>query len=134
MSTVGLTEADVLDLKTGEPVRHDVKTIGEVVLRGVIHQDGYLEINYRSKDIIISDGENINSPEIESVLYSHPAVNEAAVGAKLDKFWGETLCYCRDMLPHCMVPKTVVFESELPETSMGKVQNFILRRIAKAMS
>ncbi|PPS12939.1 hypothetical protein GOBAR_AA07701 [Gossypium barbadense] len=123
---------------------------------GVIHPDGYLEIKDRSKDIIISGGENISSPEVESVLYSHPAVNEAAVVAKPDKFWGETPCafvslkkngeltqkpsekeiiqYCRDRLPHYMVPKMVVFESELPKTSTGKVQKFILRRIAKAMS
>ncbi|PPS16192.1 hypothetical protein GOBAR_AA04385 [Gossypium barbadense] len=186
VNTVGLTEADVFDPKTGEPVKRDGKTVGEVVLRGgslmlgylkdtegtskcmrengwfytgdvgVIHPDGYLEIKDRSKDIIISGGENISSPEVESVLYSHPAVNEAAVVAKPDKFWGETPCafvslkkngeltqkpsekeiiqYCRDRLPHYMVPKTVVFENELPKTSTGKVQKFILRRIAKAMS
>ncbi|TYH79677.1 hypothetical protein ES332_D03G079300v1 [Gossypium tomentosum] len=172
-NTVGCTEAEVLDPKTGEPVKRDGKTVGEVVLRGgslmlgengwfytgdvgVIHPDGYLEIKDRSKDIIISGGENISSPEVESVLYSHPAVNEAAVVAKPDKFWGETPCafvslkkngeltqkpsekeiiqYCRDRLPHYMVPKMVVFESELPKTSTGKVQKFILRRIAKAMS
>ncbi|PPR98207.1 hypothetical protein GOBAR_AA22458 [Gossypium barbadense] len=186
VNTVGLTEADVLDPKTGEPVKRDGKTVGEVVLRGgsltlgylkdtegtskcmrengwfytgdvgVIHPDGYLEIKDRSKDIIISGGENISSPEVESVLYSYPAVNEAAVVAKPDKFWGETPCafvslkkngeltqkpseneiiqYCRDRLPHYMVPKTMVFENELPKTSTGKVQKFILRRIAKAMS
>ncbi|KAG4154617.1 hypothetical protein ERO13_D03G069401v2 [Gossypium hirsutum] len=172
--TVGLTEADVLDPKTGELVKPDGKTVGEVVLRGgslmlgylkdiegtskcmrengwfytgdvgVIHPDGYLEIKDQSKDIIINDGENISGPEVESVLYSYPV------------FWGETPCafvslkkngeltqkpsekeiiqYCRDRLPHYMVPKTVVFENELPKTSTGKVQKFILKRIAKAMS
>ncbi|KAE8677428.1 putative acyl-activating enzyme 9 [Hibiscus syriacus] len=186
VNTVALAEADVLDPETGESVKHDGKTVGEVVLRGgsvmlgylkdtegtskcmrenrwfytgdvgVIHPDGYLEIKDRSKDIIISGGENISSPEVESVLYSHPAVNEAAVVAKPNKFWGETPCafvslkkdgeltripseteiilYCRDKLPHYMVPKTVVFQKELPKTSSGKVQKFILREIAKAMS
>ncbi|XP_022768059.1 probable acyl-activating enzyme 9 [Durio zibethinus] len=187
VNSVALTEADVLDLETGESVKRDGKTLGEVVLRGgclmlgylkdpegtskcmrengwlytgdvgVIHPDGYLEIKDRSKDIIISGGENISSPEVESVLYSHPAVNEAAVVARPDKFWGETPCafvslkknidelsqkpseeeiieYCRDRLPHYMVPKTVVFEEELPKTSTGKVQKFILRGIAKAAS
>ncbi|EOY16468.1 AMP-dependent synthetase and ligase family protein [Theobroma cacao] len=182
------TEVDVVDPETGESVKRDGKTLGEVVLRGgcvmlgylkdpegtsncmrengwfcsgdvgVIHPDGYLEIKDRSKDIIISGGENISSPEIESVLYSHPAVNEAAVVARPDKFWGETPCafvslkkniddeltqkpsekeimeYCREKLPHYMAPKTVVFEEELPKTSTGKVQKFILREIAKAMS
>ncbi|XP_021284830.1 probable acyl-activating enzyme 10 [Herrania umbratica] len=182
------TEVDVFDPETGESVKRDGKTLGEVVLRGgcvmlgylkdpegtsncmrengwlysgdvgVIHPDGYLEIKDRSKDIIISGGENISSPEIESVLYSHPAVNEAAVVARPDKFWGETPCafvslkknidneltqkpteeeiieYCRDKLPHYMAPKTVVFQEELPKTSTGKVQKFILREIAKAMS
>ncbi|GMI75850.1 hypothetical protein like AT1G21540 [Hibiscus trionum] len=186
VNSVALAEADVLNPETGESVKRDGKTVGEVVLRGgclmlgylkdteatsncmrengwfytgdvgVIHPDGYVEIKDRSKDIIISGGENISSPEVESVLYSHPAVNEAAVVAKPDKFWGETPCafvslkkngelsrvpseteiiqYCRDKLPHYMVPKTVVFENELPKTSTGKVQKFILRRIAKALS
>ncbi|XVE95571.1 hypothetical protein REPUB_Repub02eG0109700 [Reevesia pubescens] len=186
VNSVALTEADVLDPETGESVKRDGKTLGEVVLRGgclmlgylkdpegttkcmrengwfytgdvgVIHLDGYLEIKDRSKDIIISGGENISTPEVESVLYSHPAVNEAAVVARPDKFWGETPCafvslkkngeltqkpsekeiieYCRERLPHYMVPKTVVFEEELPKTSTGKVQKFILRGIAKAMS
>ncbi|GMI95799.1 hypothetical protein like AT1G21540 [Hibiscus trionum] len=182
VKSVALTEVDVLDPETGESVKRDGKTIGEVVLRGgclmlgylkdteatsksmrengwfytgdlgVIHEDGYLEIKDRSKDIIISGGENISSPEVESVLYSHPAVNEAAVVAKPDTFWGETPCafvslkknhelsereiieYCRDKLPHYMVPKTVVFQNELPKTSTGKVQKFILRGIAKSLT
>ncbi|XVF39231.1 hypothetical protein PTKIN_Ptkin01aG0019200 [Pterospermum kingtungense] len=187
VKSLAVSEADVLDPETGESVKRDGKTQGEVVLRGnclmlgylkdpeatsksmrengwfytgdvgVIHPDGYLEIKDRFKDIIISGGENISSPEVESVLYSHPAVNEAAVVARPDKFWGETPCafvslkknfnewnqkpcekeiieYCRERLPHYMVPKTVVFEEELPKTSTGKVQKFILRRIAKDMS
>ncbi|XVF64472.1 hypothetical protein PTKIN_Ptkin09bG0172600 [Pterospermum kingtungense] len=186
INSVALTEANVVDPETGESVVRDGKTIGEVVLRGgclmlgylkdpeatsksmrdngwfhtgdvgVMHPDGYLEIKDRSKDIIISGGENISSPEVESVLYSHPAVNEAAVVAKPDTFWGETPCafvslkkngvwtqkptekeiieFCRDRLPHYMVPKTVVFEKELPKTSTGKVQKYILRQLAKAMS
>ncbi|PPD72728.1 hypothetical protein GOBAR_DD30371 [Gossypium barbadense] len=158
----GLTEiggivfsSDVLDPKTGELVKPDGKTVGEVVLRGgslmlgylkdiegtskcmrengwfytgdvgVIHPDGYLEIKDQSKDIIISDGENISGPEVDlkknGELTQKPSEKEI-------------IQYCRDRLPHYMVPKTVVFENELPKTSTGKVQKFILRRIAKAMS
>ncbi|KAH8480437.1 hypothetical protein H0E87_030628 [Populus deltoides] len=98
-------------------------------------------------------GENISSVEIESVLYTHPAVNEAAVVARPDEFWGETPCafvglrdgltqkpgekdiidFCREKMPHYMVPKTVVFKDELPKTSTGKIQKFVLRGIAKGM-
>ncbi|KAH0982050.1 hypothetical protein GBA52_009227 [Prunus armeniaca] len=105
----------------------------------------------RSKDVIITGGENLSSVEVESVLYANPAVNEAAVVAKPDEFWGETPCafvslksdvspkptekeimeYCRENLPHYMVPKTVVFKDELPKTSTGKIQKFVLREIAK---
>ncbi|KAM7253281.1 hypothetical protein ACFE04_025899 [Oxalis oulophora] len=111
----------------------------------------------RSKDVIISGGENISSTEVESVLYSNPKVNEVAVVARPDTFWGETPCafvslkrdssinghrptedeiieFCRDRLPHYMVPKTVVFQEELPKTSTGKIQKFMLREIAKAMA
>ncbi|KAE8022190.1 hypothetical protein FH972_008014 [Carpinus fangiana] len=110
----------------------------------------------RSKDVIISGGENLSSVEVESVLYTHPAVNEAAVVARPDEFWGETPCafvslkvgngtstgnptekeimeFCRAKLPHYMVPKTVVFKDELPKTSTGKIQKFVLREIARAM-
>ncbi|KAM7276482.1 hypothetical protein ACFE04_018348 [Oxalis oulophora] len=106
----------------------------------------------RSKDVIISGGENISSTEVESVLYSNPTVNEVAVVAKPDKFWGETPCafvslkssvnkpsedaiieFCRERMPHYMVPKTVVFQEELPKTSTGKIQKFMLREIAKTM-
>ncbi|KAB1211106.1 putative acyl-activating enzyme 5, peroxisomal [Morella rubra] len=120
---------------------------------GVVHTDGYLEIKDRSKDVIISGGENLSSVEVESALYMHPAVNEAAVVARPDEFWGETPCafvsikagltqkpsdkeiieFCRSKLPHYMVPKTVVFKDELPKTSTGKIQKFVLREIAKAM-
>ncbi|CAI0388523.1 unnamed protein product [Linum tenue] len=124
----------------------------------VMHPDGYLEIKDRSKDVIISGGENLSSVEVESVLYGHPAVNEAAVVARPDEFWGETPCafvslkeydheskrmpmttekdiieYCRAALPRYMVPKTVVFKDELPKTSTGKIQKFVLREIARAM-
>ncbi|XP_021745231.1 probable acyl-activating enzyme 6 [Chenopodium quinoa] len=183
VGSLGMTEVDILDPKTGQPVRRDGSTLGEVVLKGgsvmlgylkdpegtsksmtrtgwfrtgdvgVIHHDGYLEIKDRLKDIIISGGENISSVEVEAVLYTHPAVNEAAVVARPDEFWGETPCaflslkmkgenevtkkeiieYCRERMAHYMVPKTVVFEEELPKTSTGKVQKFLLREMAKAM-
>ncbi|MGB0904434.1 MAG: AMP-binding enzyme, partial [Mangrovicoccus sp.] len=102
----------------------------------------------RSKDIIISGGENISSVEVEDVLYKHPAVNEAAVVAKPDEKWGETPCafvdlkpgetltakeliaFCRDHMAHFKTPRTVIF-GELPKTSTGKVQKFVLRDRAK---
>ncbi|KNA05329.1 hypothetical protein SOVF_191410 [Spinacia oleracea] len=183
VGSLGMTEVDILDPITGQAVRRDGSTLGEVVLRGgsvmlgylkdpegtsksmtrtgwfrtgdvgVIHHDGYLEIKDRLKDIIISGGENISSVEVEAVLYTHPAVNEAAVVARPDEFWGETPCaflslkrkgdeevtekavidYCRERMAHYMVPKTVVFQEELPKTSTGKVQKFLLRETAKAM-
>ena len=112
---------------------------------GVMHEDGYIELKDRSKDIIISGGENISSIEIESVLYRHPAVMEAAVVARPDEKWGETPCafvelkpsanavgeadiidFCRDNMARFKAPKTVVF-GPLPKTSTGKVQKFVLR-------
>ncbi|KAE7999377.1 hypothetical protein FH972_003815 [Carpinus fangiana] len=111
-------------------------------------------IKDRSKDVIISGGENLSSVEVESVLYTHPAINEAAVVARPDEFWGETPCafvslrddgstpnptdkeimeFCRAKLPHFMVPKTVVFKDELPKSSVGKILKFLLREIATAM-
>ncbi|KAL4386418.1 hypothetical protein GQ457_09G016730 [Hibiscus cannabinus] len=182
--TLGMTEADVVDPESGVSVKRDGSTLGEIVLRGacvmlgylkdpkgtsrclkedgwfytgdvgVIHSDGYLEIKDRSKDVIISGGENLSSVEVESVLYAHPAINEAAVVARPDEYWGETPCafvslkgeltrkpseneimeYCRSKLPHYMVPKTVVFKDELPKTSTGKIQKFVLREIARGMS
>ncbi|KAE8698089.1 putative acyl-activating enzyme 5, peroxisomal [Hibiscus syriacus] len=178
--TLALTEADVVDPQSGLSVKRDGSTVGEIVLKGasvmlgyfkdpiatekcmkngwfytgdvgVMHADGYMEIKDRSKDVIISGGENISSVEVESVLYTHPAINEVAVVARPDQYWGETPCafvslktgltrkpseqdivqYCRAKLPHYMVPKTVVFKDELPKTSTGKIQKFVLRDIAK---
>ncbi|KAI4307731.1 hypothetical protein L6164_030887 [Bauhinia variegata] len=180
--TIGMAEMDVLDPESGLSVKRDGSTMGEVVLRGgcvmlgylkdpegtskcfkngwfytgdvgVMHPDGYLEIKDRSKDVIISGGENLSSVEVESILYTHPSINEAAVVARPDEYWGETPCafvslksgieekptekevieYCRANMPHYMVPKTVVFKDELPKTSTGKIQKFVLRNIAKNM-
>ncbi|KAL8038166.1 hypothetical protein ABFX02_11G086500 [Erythranthe guttata] len=180
--TIGMAKVDVIEPESGKSVSRDGKTLGEIVLRGgsvmlgylkdsegtskcmkngwfytgdvgVMHSDGYLEIKDRSKDVIISGGENLSSVEVESVLYTHPAVNEAAVVARPDEFWGETPCaflsvkdgviekptekevmeFCRARLPHYMVPKTVVFMEELPKTSTGKIQKFVLREATKAM-
>ncbi|HEY3919406.1 MAG TPA: acyl-CoA synthetase [Stellaceae bacterium] len=169
----GLMVADPHSL---EPVPRDGATMGEIFMRGnivmkgylknaratreafagdwfhtgdlaVAHPDGYIEIKDRSKDIIISGGENISTIEVESVLYRHPAVLEAAVVARPDPHWGETPCafvtlksgarasadeiivYCRDHLAHFKAPKTVVF-GPLPKTSTGKVQKFQLREQA----
>jgi len=181
--TVGMAEIDVVD-PSGESVKRDGVSVGEVVMRGgcvmlgylkdpegtascfkngwfytgdvgVMHEDGYLEIKDRSKDVIISGGENLSSVEVESILYGHPAVVEAAVVARPHEYWGETPCafvslkaglkekekpseddiikYCREKMPRYMVPKTVVFKDELPKTSTGKIQKFILRQIAKEM-
>ena len=172
-------EVDVLNPDTMAPVRSDGETIGEIMFRGnttmkgylknekateeafahgwfhsgdlaVKHPDGYIEIRDRSKDIIISGGENISSVEIEGVLYMHPAILEAAVVAKKDEKWGETPCaficlkrgqsiteqdviqHCRDHMAGFKVPKTIVF-SELPKTSTGKVQKFVLRQKIKTL-
>jgi fatty-acyl-CoA synthase len=173
----GLTVANA---ETLEPTPRDGKTIGEVFMRGnivmkgylknakatreafqggwfhtgdlgVMHEDGYIEIKDRSKDIIISGGENISTIEVESVLYRHPAVLEAAVVARPDANWGETPCafvtlkpdgkasaediigFCRENMARYKVPKTVVF-GPLPKTSTGKVQKFALREQAKALA
>ncbi|XP_015576369.2 isovalerate--CoA ligase CCL2 isoform X1 [Ricinus communis] len=175
---LGLEDVDVRDPMTQESVPADGKTIGEIVFRGntvmsgylkdlkateeafqggwfrsgdlaVKHPDGYIEVKDRLKDIIISGGENISTVEVETVLYSHPAIFEAAVVARPDDHWGQTPCafvklkegfvvseqdiikFCRDRLPHYMAPRTVIFE-DLPRTSTGKVQKFILRQKAKA--
>ncbi len=169
----------VADADTLEPVPRDGETLGEVFHRGNIvmkgylknpqateeafaggwfhsgdlgvwHEDGYVELKDRSKDIIISGGENISSIEVEEVLYRHPAVLEAAVTARPDEKWGETPCafvtlkegesateadivaFCRDNLAHFKAPKTVVF-CDLPKTSTGKVQKFVLRERARAL-
>ena len=169
----------VMDPETMQKTPADSETMGEVFMRGnnvmkgylknekatveaflggwfhtgdlgVMHPDGYIELKDRSKDIIISGGENISTIEIESVLYQHPAVAEAAIVAKPDKKWGETPCafvslkeeaeateeeliqFCRDNLAHFKCPKKVVF-TELPKTSTGKIQKFILREQAKTL-
>ena len=168
----------VADPNTLEPVPRDGETVGEILMRGnnvmkgylkneaatdqaleggwyhtgdlaVWHADGYIEIKDRSKDIIISGGENISTIEVENAIYSHPAVEEAAVVAKPDEKWGETPCafvklkmgygevteadiiaHCREHLARFKVPKTVIF-SELPKTSTGKIQKFVLREEAR---
>ncbi|KAL6219554.1 hypothetical protein ACLB2K_007313 [Fragaria x ananassa] len=182
ISILTLAEVDVKELDTMASVPHDGKTMGEIVLRGssimkgyfkdkeatnkafkngwfltgdvgVIHPDGYLEIKDRSKDVIISGGENISSVELESVLYRHPQVSEAAVVAMPHPRWGESPCafvalrsdsttvtegdiiaYCRKNLPHFMVPKKVEFVAELPKTATGKIQKFELKAKAKAFN
>ena len=169
----------VADPETMAPVPMDGKTMGEVFLRGnlvmkgylknaaatdeafrggwfhsgdlgVWHPDGYIELRDRSKDIIISGGENISTIEVEGVIFGHPKVLEAAVVARPDEKWGETPCafvtlkpgetataeeiigYCRDNLAHFKAPRTVVF-TDLPKTSTGKVQKFKLRDRASAL-
>jgi len=118
---------------------------------GVMHDDSYVQLKDRSKDIIISGGENISSIEVEDALYRHPSVLEAAVVARPDDKWGETPCafvalkddaqvlseqdvmdFCRENLASFKIPKTVVFQ-ELPKTSTGKVQKFKLREIANGL-
>jgi fatty-acyl-CoA synthase len=168
--------ARVLDPKTMQPVPCDGETMGEIMFRGNItmkgylknakatqeafaggwyhtgdlavqYPDGYIKIKDRSKDIIISGGENISSIEVEDVLYRHPAVMAAAVVAKPDAKWGETPCafvelkpgtqltaeevvaHCRRHLAGFKVPRAVVF-GELPKTSTGKIQKFELRKRA----
>ncbi|MDE2004761.1 MAG: AMP-binding protein, partial [Betaproteobacteria bacterium] len=115
----------------------------------VMQPDGYVKIRDRSKDVIISGGENISSLEVEDVLYRHPAILAAAVVARPDPKWGETPCafvelkpdaelseaevieHCRAQLARFKVPKSVVF-GELPKTSTGKIQKFILRQRAQS--
>ena len=167
----------VLDPETMQPVPADGETIGEIMVRGnvvmrgylknpeataaalkggwfhsgdlaVVYPDGYMKIKDRSKDIIISGGENISSIEVEDALYRHPAVLAAAVVAKPDPKWGETPCafielkpeasateediitHCRGLLAGFKVPRTVVFQ-ELPKTATGKIQKFELRNTFK---
>ena len=175
-----LEDLDVMDPATMQPVPRDGETLGEVMFKGnvvmrgylknktateesladgyfhsgdlaVMYADGYIQIKDRSKDIIISGGENISSIEVEEVLYKHPDILEAAVVARPDEKWGETPCafvtlkptagdvsaqqiiaYCREKLAHFKAPKTVVF-CELPKTATGKIQKFKLRKDAEAM-
>jgi 3-(methylthio)propionyl---CoA ligase len=167
----------VADPDTLVPAPPDGETMGEIFFRGnivmkgylknpgateeaftggwfhsgdlaVMHEDGYIEIKDRSKDIIISGGENISTIEVEDVLYRHPAVLEAAVVAKPDENWGETPCafvtlkdgaaaeaadiiaFCREHMARFKAPRHVVF-GPLPKTSTGKIQKFVLRERAK---
>ena len=173
-------DAVVLDPKTMKPVPKDGKSMGEIMIRGnivmkgyfkdkeateksmangwfhsgdlaVIHPDGYIKIQDRSKDIIISGGENISSIEIENTLAKHPSVSIAAVVAKTDEKWGEVPCafiekvkdkevsekelidFCKETLAGFKVPKKIDFR-ELPKTSTGKIQKFELRKIAKDLN
>ena len=116
-----------------------------------MHQDGYIKIQDRSKDIIISGGENISSIEIENTLAKHPSVSIAAVVAKPDEKWGEVPCafieavkdkpttekelidFCKETLAKFKVPKKIEF-CELPKTSTGKIQKFELRKKAKELN
>lgn len=173
----GLT---VMDPITMEPVPADGETLGEVMFRGnvvmkgylknrkasdeafaggwfhsgdlgVMHPDGYIQLKDRSKDIIISGGENISSIEVEDTLYKHPAIQAAAVVAKPDEKWGETPCafvelkpgaedttpeeiiaWCKTHLASYKCPRLVVF-TEIPKTSTGKIQKFKLRELAKTV-
>jgi len=132
---------------TAEAFRGGWLHTGDLAVR---HDDGYMEVKDRSKDVIISGGENISSLEVEEALYRHPSVLEAAVVARPDAKWGETPCafitakpgatisaaeitdYCREVLAGFKVPRTVVF-GPLPKTSTGKIQKFVLREQAKAL-
>jgi fatty-acyl-CoA synthase len=171
----------VADPDTMEPVPHDGETIGEIMMRGntvmkgylsnptqtakdlaggwfhsgdlgVVYPNGYVQVKDRSKDIIISGGENISSIEVENALFKHPAVMEAAVVARNDATWGETPCafvtlkpgkeetdpadiiqFCRDTMARFKVPKTIVY-GPLPKTATGKIQKFSLRERANSLA
>ena len=176
----GLAQVQVLEPESLAKVPADGETIGEVMFRGnivmkgylknpkatqeafaggwfhtgdlaVMYPDGYVKIKDRSKDIIISGGENISSVEVEDALYRHPAVLAAAVVAQPDAKWGETPCAfvelkdgatatAEDLIAHCKtllagfkVPKAVFF-GPLPKTSTGKIQKYELRRKVKSTS
>ena len=134
---------------TARAFRHGWFHTGDLAVR---HPDGYIEVKDRSKDIIISGGENISSLEVEEVLYRHPAVMEAAVVAKADEKWGETPCafvtlkpeagavgaddiiaFCRANMAGFKIPRTVVF-GPLPKTSTGKIQKYVLRERASELT
>jgi fatty-acyl-CoA synthase len=170
----------VADGETMEEVPSDGETLGELMLRGntvmsgylknpaatdeafrgdwyhtgdlaVRHPDGYVEVKDRAKDIIITGGENVSSLEVEELLYKHPVIMEAAVVARPDDYWGETVCafvalkpnvdevaaeaitdWCREKIATFKIPRTVVF-GELPKTSTGKIQKFVLREKAREL-
>jgi len=173
---------DVLDPETNQPVPRDGITIGEVAFKGntvmkgylknpeatakemrngwfnsgdlgVMHPDGYIQLKDRSKDIIISGGENISTLEVESLILKHPDIIETAVVARPDEKWGETPAawvvlkpganltddelykWCRANMPRYMVPRTYMFESlDKVKTSTGKVQKHVLRKLAKELT
>jgi fatty-acyl-CoA synthase len=174
-----LEDLTVMHPETMEKVEPDGETLGEVMFRGnivmkgylknphateeafgggwfhsgdlgVLHPDGYIQLKDRSKDIIISGGENISSIVVEEVLYKHPAVQSAAVVAKPNAKWGETPCafvetrpgaqvteeeiiaWCKGKLARYKCPRHVIFV-ELPKTSTGKIKKFKLRERAKAV-
>ncbi|MDH3314371.1 MAG: acyl-CoA synthetase [Gammaproteobacteria bacterium] len=175
-----LEELMVADPESMNPVPCDGETIGELMLRGntvmkgylknpsatkaalkggwfhtgdlaVRHPDGYVEVKDRAKDIIITGGENVSSLEVEEVLYKHPAIMEAAVVARPDDHWGETVCafvtlkanaadvtddaiidWCKERIARFKAPRTIVF-GPLPKTSTGKIQKFVLRDRAKSL-
>jgi fatty-acyl-CoA synthase len=174
-----LEDLTVMDPDTMQTVPADGETMGEVMFRGnvvmkgylknpkasadafrggwfhsgdlgVLHADGYIQLKDRSKDIIISGGENISTIEVENALYRHPAILEAAVVARPDEKWGETPCafvtvkegqsitaeeviaFCRTQLAHFKAPRSVVF-GPLPKTSTGKIQKFVLRDRARSI-
>ncbi|MCO5060165.1 MAG: AMP-binding protein, partial [Rhizobiaceae bacterium] len=174
-----LEDLTVMDPETMQRVPADGETIGEVMFRGnivmrgylknraateeafaggwfhsgdlgVLHPDGYIQLKDRSKDIIISGGENISSIEVEDALYKHPAVAACGVVARADERWGETpvayvelkpgrnaseaelIDHCRALLARFKCPKSIIFQ-EIPKTSTGKIQKFRLREMAKAL-
>ncbi|MCG8445449.1 MAG: AMP-binding protein, partial [Hyphomicrobiales bacterium] len=176
---VPLEGLSVRNPETMEEVPHDGETLGEVMFQGnvvmkgylknkqasdeafaggwfhsgdlgVMHPDGYIQLKDRSKDIILSGGENISSIEVEDVLYKHPAIAACAVVAKPDDKWGETPCafielregmsvtedeiieYCRQNLAHYKAPRIVIF-ADIPKTSTGKIQKYVLRDRAKGI-
>ena len=176
---LALEALDIKDPLTMESVPADGETLGEVMMRGnvvmrgylknpeasqeafaggwfhsgdlgVIYPDGYIQLKDRSKDIIISGGENISSIEVEDALFKHPSVQTAAVVARPDEKWGETPCafielkpgatateaeiiaWCREHLASYKIPRTVVF-TDIPKTSTGKIQKYRLRETAKAL-
>ncbi|CAN6308169.1 unnamed protein product [Urochloa humidicola] len=182
VSVLSLADADVKDAETMASVPRDGKTVGEIVLRGssvmkgylnnpkaneeafrggwfltgdvgVVHEDGYIEIKDRSKDVIISGGENICSKEVEEVLFRHPAVADAAVVAMPHPRWGETPCaflvardkaagvpeedvlaFCGKRMARFMVPKKVVVVEALPRNGLGKVEKVKLREAARKLA
>jgi len=182
VSVLSLADADVKDADTMQSVPRDGKTVGEIVLRGssvmkgylnnpkaneeafrggwfltgdvgVVHPDGYIEIKDRSKDVIISGGENICSKEVEEVLFRHPSVADAAAVAMPHPRWGETPCafvvardkaahvseddvlaFCTKRMAKFMVPKKVVVLEALPRNGLGKVEKVKLRELARKLA